>query len=164
MPIFILSLIAIWLMVGFSWFNWIVGLYLTVLTFVVLYAFAIFYRIHASDYLYNQNKKLQNDATNAQKNFENSIAYWPQGMFAVACAVTSTGTTGWVCNEPACPPCSGGPVPNTKSSGCGKGVCGGATRKEEPEVLDDDIDEINPEPVKPQPVIRKRLVRRRRIN
>lgn len=99
-PIFLLSMIAIWLMVGFGWINWIPGLFLSGLVFVILYGFSILYRIHARNFLDNQNQQLQQDANDAQKNFENSVAYFPQGLFAVACAVTATGTTGdWKCNE-----------------------------------------------------------------
>lgn len=115
-PIMILAIIMIWLMVGFGWFDWTAGLFFTVIVFIVLYTFAVMYRIHAHNIINNRSSALKTDAQNAQKNFENSIAYWPQGLFSVACAVTSTGTTGWTCNEvEPCPPCG---VANTRAT-CG---------------------------------------------
>lgn len=96
-PIFILILLAVWFMVGFSWINWVVGLFISGVAFIVLYGFAVFYRIQVQDYLDSQNNKLHGYVDTAQKNLENSVAYWPQGLFAVACAVTSDD---WKCNEP----------------------------------------------------------------
>lgn len=123
MPIFILIIIMIWLMVGFGWFDWAAGLFFTVIAFIVLYGFAVFYRINAHNIINNRSKQLLSDAEAAQANFENSIAYWPQGLFAVACAVTSTGTTGWTCNEVnPCPPCAG--------TARAPGTCGGARNLE----------------------------------
>lgn len=98
-PTFVIILIAIWLMVGFNWISWPVGLFLSVLAFIVLYSFSILYRIQVFGLLSNQNTTWQSNAANVQSNFVNSIAYWPQGLFAVACAVTSTGDTGWTCNS-----------------------------------------------------------------
>lgn len=106
-PTFFIILIAIWLMVGFNWMAWPVGLFLSVLVAVILYVFSILYRIHAQSYFLGQNNTIENEGINAQRNLENSIAYWPQGLFAVACAVTCTGGTGcWSCNQLTCPPCS----------------------------------------------------------
>jgi len=108
-PTMVLLLIIIWLMVGFHWINWVIGLFFTVLVIVILYGFSILYRIHFQSYLRSRNKVIQNQATISQQSFENSIAYWPQGLFAAACAVTCDGTTGcWSCNEnDDCPPCNG---------------------------------------------------------
>ena len=119
-PLFLLSVVAIWLMVGFSWFDWAVGMFLMGLIFIVLYGFSILYRMHAQSYLNDQNTILQNDATNAQNNFENSVAYWPQGLFATACAVTApTGGTGWICNETQdCQSCHKTQNINSKSQAC----------------------------------------------
>lgn len=108
MPVLILLLIIIWLMVGFRWMDWPLGLFFTVLVIVILYGFSIVYRIHFQSWIDSRNTTIQNQATIAQKSFENSIAYWPQGLFAAACAVTCDGTTGcWTCNENNnCPPCN----------------------------------------------------------
>lgn len=131
-PIFLLAMIVIWLMVGFGWFNWVVGLFLSGLVFIVLYGFSMLYRIHAHTFINDQNQQLQQDVSDAQNNFENSIAYWPQGLFAAACAVTATGgASGWTCNEisncPACPS-----IPSETLSGQSRkstrqaAVCGGS--------------------------------------
>lgn len=132
-PIFLLGLIVIWLMVGVGWIDWIVGLFLTALSFLILYGFSMAYRIHAQNFLNNENNQLQNDANAAQTNFENSIAYWPQGLFAVACAVTATGGTGWTCNEPGdcptCPPVGGSISSSNEQLTKMGGVCGSSVIK-----------------------------------
>lgn len=127
-PLFLLSLIVIWLMAGFGWFDWIAGLFLSGLVFIILYGFSMLYRIHAQSFLNDQNNMLQNDANVARQNFEDSVAYFPQGLFAAACAITSTGGTGWVCNNLGdCPTCPARQNSRLKSSCSQKGgVCMGA--------------------------------------
>lgn len=119
-PTLLLILIIIWLMVGFGWMNWVIGLFFTVLAIVILYGFSVLYRIHVQSYLRSQNNRLRSETQGAQSSFENSIAYWPQGLFAAACAVTCDGETGcWTCEDTAggvesaavCSPC------NTSSKG-----------------------------------------------
>lgn len=106
MPTLILVLIVVWLMVGFRWIDWVIGLYFTVIAFVILYGFSILYRLHVQGNFTNKGRKLVDEARRAQQNLENSIAYWPQGLFAAACAVTCDGNTGcWTCNS-ECPPCA----------------------------------------------------------
>lgn len=107
-PLFILSLLTIWLLVGFGWMSWPIGLFLSALMFLIIYGFSLLYRMQANNFLVNQNAIWQNEAINAQDNFEDTVAYWPQGLFGVACSVTSTGGTGWRCNDggddcPGCP-------------------------------------------------------------
>lgn len=106
-PIMIILLIAIWLMVGFKWINWVTALFMSVFVIVVLYAFSVIYRIHVHQLLTNNNATLQKSTSAAQESYQNSIAYWPQGLFAAACAVTCNGETGcWICNNPTnCGPC-----------------------------------------------------------
>ena len=99
MPMLIIILIAIWLMVGFGWFNWVIGIFLTVSAILIIYIFSVVYRIHVQNYLNSRADQRKRDADIAQNNFQNSIAYWPQGLFGVACAITATGTTGWKCNS-----------------------------------------------------------------
>lgn len=105
-PILILIILVIWLMVGFKIFNWEIGVYLSFLSFIILYGFSIGYRMHGQDLIVRKNQTAQQDIIDAQQNFENSIAYWPQGFAGIACAVSETGTTGcsWQCNG-GCPPC-----------------------------------------------------------
>lgn len=108
-PLFIVILVLVWLMVGFGWFSWALGLFLTVLAFGILYSFNIAYRIHADRIMENRKKAFSTFAHDAQSQFENSVAYWPQGMFSVACAVTCDGDDCWSCNEvKSCPPCPPG--------------------------------------------------------
>ena len=144
-PTLILLLILIWLMVGFRWINWVLGLFFTVLVIVILYGFSILYRIHFQNWIRSRNTTIQNEATAAQKSFENSIAYWPQGLFAASCAVTCDGTTGcWTCNDNSnCPPCSGGNRVGTSR------FCG-ASYDEDEEVI-------------PEQQIRKRRIQNRRL-
>jgi hypothetical protein len=106
MPVLILILIVIWLMVGFRWINWVVGLFATTLSIVVMYGFAIAYRVSALRYLNEQGITIKNNLQNAQNNFDQSVAYWPQGLFAATCAI-SKGSEGWTCNDcNPCPPCT----------------------------------------------------------
>lgn len=95
-PTFLFVLVAIWLMVGFTWLTWPAGLFLSVLAFIILYGFALLYRTQVYSFLISQNQDWQNNASSFQANYQDSIAYWPQGLFAAACAV---GGTGWICNE-----------------------------------------------------------------
>lgn len=154
-PVFIVIIIAVWIMVGFGWFNWAIGIYLTGLAFIILYGFSILYRLHTDSFIDSQNTKLQNDAVNAQQNFANSIAYWPQGLFAVASAVNSTGSTGWLCNGP------------TSIQGCASGNCPESKeveRSKDASILDpskssksNDVTALLSKEVK-----RRRIIRRRR--
>lgn len=154
-PTLILLLIIIWLMVGFTWINWVVGLFFSILVIVILYGFSILYRIHAQNYFRSQNQRLLQDSENAQRNFENSVAYWPQGLFAVASTInTPPGGTGWICNGP------------TRASARGRGsrksrACGSVYIEEELDIEEEE--EIEVEEVKPPPKqIRKRRIQRRK--
>ena len=151
MYVVIVVLIIIWMMVGFHWINWVIGLFFTVLVIVILYGFSILYRIHFQNYLRSRNKVIQNQSTIAQQSFENSIAYWPQGLFAAACAVTCDGTTGcWSCNEnDDCPPCNGVRPSRIRQS---SRVCGSPRVEEE----DDDEEDEPPRRVRGRRVQRRK--------
>jgi hypothetical protein len=83
MPTAILLLVAIWVMVGHSWISWPVGLFLTIFLFLIYYLFSIMYRIQM-----DQISKRNSNSDNEYKYLQ-SVALWPQGMLAAACAVTS---------------------------------------------------------------------------
>lgn len=105
-PVLIILLVGVWMAFGYGVYNWIIALFLTVFVVVVMYGAAVFYRLQTQNFLANQSKTVIDNLQQAQDSLENSVAYWPQGLFAVACAVTaSTGTTGWQCNEPGCVDC-----------------------------------------------------------
>jgi hypothetical protein len=100
MPITILLIIFIWLMVGFKRINWALGLFATVFVIVILYSFSIAYRLNVQTYVRNRQSSLNNEIEQAEENYRNSVAYWNQGLFAAACAVTCTGGTGcWSCQK-----------------------------------------------------------------
>lgn len=150
-PTFVLAMLAVWLMVGFGWFDWMAGLFLSVLIFFILYSFSLFYRIQAHNFLTNQNHLFQNEAVISQSNFEDSIAYFPQGLFAVACAVTSDGD-GWVCNDPPDP---NGPT-GINGLAANKQSCCSIKAKKKPEP--------EPEP-EPEPIIEPpKRIKRHRLN
>lgn len=97
-PVILTFWIAIWLMVGFGWVAWGAGLFLSVLAVIILYGFSIIYRIQVENFLNSAHPQLPVSAGD----FGDNLAYWPQGLFAAACALTaSTGTTGWTCNAPS---------------------------------------------------------------
>ena len=75
-------------MVQFNWFTWPPGIFLTLLAFYILYGFSILYRVHAKNFIDSQNIWFTDNLQDAQSRYENSLAYWPQGLFAIACAVT----------------------------------------------------------------------------
>lgn len=97
--LFIIFLLLILLGVGIGLISWMVALFLIGTIFIILYTFSLIYRIQVSSFTNSQHQDIQQHATTSQNNFQNSIAYWPQGLFAVAAAVTSHGCTGWTCNE-----------------------------------------------------------------
>lgn len=136
MPVLILILVALWLMVGFGWIQWAPALYLSILSFIILYGFSILYRISAQNYLNKQLSSLKNIAHTYNDNFQSTIAYLPQGLFAVACAVSSDGQSdAWTCNNaPTCPPC---PKAQFRPA-CRGGVCIGAENVSEDDPSDDD--------------------------
>ncbi len=103
-PVLLLGLTVIWLGVGFGWFNWVVGIFLSLLAFVLHYGFSIAFRINAIGWLRTQNDENVAYYQGLETAFENSIAYWPQGLFAAACAITCDDPNNecWTCNNPGC--------------------------------------------------------------
>lgn len=117
-PILILTIIGIWLMVGFNWFDWPIGVFLTVIAVVILYGSSILYRLSLKAFIESKNRELTEGATGFNTSFADSLAYWPQGFAAAACAVTREGGTGgtWVCNDnPTCPGCPPRPLQSTSN-------------------------------------------------
>lgn len=90
-PTLLLSIIVIWLGVAYKWFNWVVGLFLTVLAIIVLYGFSVLYRFTAKTWLREQNQASLVVAQSLEKDFEDSVAFWPQALFDVSCAVVNAG-------------------------------------------------------------------------
>lgn len=98
LPITILLSIVVWIMVIVGWFNWVVGFYITTLVWIVLYGSSIAYRIHLTTILRNRFNKLINEASEAQKTYEQSVALMPQALLAVASAITTpAGQDPWIC-------------------------------------------------------------------
>jgi len=96
--VFILLVILIWIMVSTKLINALTGLYLTLITFIVLYYFSVIYRISLRTSLQKRNEYIHSKIDEAQTNFESSIAYYPQTLYAIASAVMN-GCDGWTCNE-----------------------------------------------------------------
>lgn len=135
-PIMLLILVGLWLMVGVGWIGWGPALYLSLLSFIVLYGFSILFRVHAQLYLNEQLKSLKNLSGTYNSNFQSTIAYLPQGLFAVASSVASNGhANAWTCNNN--PPNNSSHRLTPKS--CRNGVCGA-----DPVTEDDSIDDITP--------------------
>jgi uncharacterized membrane protein YecN with MAPEG domain len=106
-PIAILFIILIWMMVGFGLMAWPVGIYISMFVIVVLFAFAAAYRLHTTHHNNNRFMNLQQITNQNLQAYQNSIAYIPQGLFAVACALTCEGTTGcWQCNNNSSSSCT----------------------------------------------------------
>lgn len=98
-PAALLIIILIWIMVGFRRMAWELGLFLTVFVVVVMYTFSIAYRTHFNSFIAGRNSRVQTQLNSAQKNFQDSLAYWPEGMFAAACAVTCDNNNCWGCHN-----------------------------------------------------------------
>jgi len=100
LPILGVLLVIIWVMVIAGWIHWMTGIIASIFVFVALYGTSILYRIIMTNQSNSTNEILQKLAQQGQNNFQNSLPYWPQGFFAMACAITApTGTSGWECNE-----------------------------------------------------------------
>lgn len=83
-PSFILFTIIIWVMVIQGSLNWVAGLFLTILVFIILYSFVIAYRIQLDNFHNKHHQEIILQFEEAQTNYENSLAYWPRGLFEVA--------------------------------------------------------------------------------
>lgn len=96
-PILFLIWVIIWTMVWFGWFNWVVGLFMSSFALVILYGSSVLYRVTARLWLNENYDNIQQNTQILQDSFENSVAYWVQGLLAAACAVT--------CEDPESPDC-----------------------------------------------------------
>jgi len=115
-PVLFLFFIIIWLNVGFGRTTWELGLFFTVLVVVILYGFSIAYRVHFDTYLRNRSRIIQQELNQSSTSFQNSIAYWPQALFATACTITCDSNC-WKCNGSGnCPPCRPNNVVNNTPS------------------------------------------------
>jgi len=100
LPMVLIITMAIWLLVLFSFVPWAAGIYLTLFSFIIIYGFSVAYRYHSERWLNNRNALVERELSEYQTNYEDSIAYWPQGLYAVAGCITATGGTGgWSCNK-----------------------------------------------------------------
>jgi hypothetical protein len=100
-PIMLVLIIGIWLAVIAYWMTWPPALFLTCLVFVILYGFNMLYRTVALNSVDEDDEELKNRLLEAQNNFNHSIAYWPQALYAVSCAISGNGSPGtWICNVP----------------------------------------------------------------
>jgi len=96
-PIMFLSWILIWIGFGYGMYDWPLALLLSTLTFIVLYFASVFYRINAQVYLDQRNTFIKDNVDASQQAFNDSVAFWPQAMYAIACAVAGDD---WECNDP----------------------------------------------------------------
>lgn len=85
LPVMLVFLIIIWIMVGFGYMNWMVGIYATLIIFMILYISSIFYRTRAQNYLSSQNINVINIVEATQRNFLESIPYWQRALSAISC-------------------------------------------------------------------------------
>lgn len=117
-PVMILILIIIWIFVGTGRMAWAVGLFFSVLTIIILYGFSVAYRIAAENSYHRYYQGRRSAAQQAQQSYQDSVAYWFQGILAASCAITCQDdcdpTDCWTCNpvEPDCG-CTGNKSCNT---------------------------------------------------
>lgn len=93
LPIGLLFFIAIWLMVGFGWIIWPVGIFLTMFLVIIVYIFNITYRVEAQaavDRIIDQeNETDEEEVENLQNKMKTFVAYLPQLIHAIATAIKS---------------------------------------------------------------------------
>lgn len=101
--LFTLCAIVILLLVLFELTSWPVGLLLLVLVFFILFTLSLVYSFSAQKMIDNNSTQVTNTISNNSNNFQNTVAYWPQGLFGVASALTNSATGGtgavWPCNN-----------------------------------------------------------------
>lgn len=81
--------VAIWLMVGFGWLNWVVGIYLSMLLILIVYIFDVVYRINAQHAIDNVVDE-QTSSSSSSSNMETFVAYLPQLVHAIGTALNSS--------------------------------------------------------------------------
>ena len=123
-PVLLLILIILGILIFASKLRWEVGLLFALLAIYLLYGFSIAYRIVAQNSYHDQYAQLQNQASSNAKAYQQSVAYYPQGLLAVSCAITCNGacdpTTCWTCNDKSkCKP-KPNPCKCTKGRSCHK--------------------------------------------
>lgn len=93
-PILVLTVLAIWLMVGAGWFGWVVGLILTLVIIVILYAFTIFLRISLANFADAIVAELEEVTTQYRAAIVDAIPRLPRAFLAGICAYVNEE---WIC-------------------------------------------------------------------
>lgn len=94
-----IAIIVLVMLVLVGVFTWSTGIILAVVAFLIIYSISLAYSFGAQRMINDQSSQILDAVTNEQSNFQNTVAYWPQGLFGIASALTATGTTGiWPCN------------------------------------------------------------------
>lgn len=100
-----LAIIILAILVLVSVLTWPMGIIIAVLIFLSLYTISLAYTLGAQRMIDDQSSQILETVTNEQSNFQNTVAYWPQGLFGIASTLTATGATGatgiWPCNTGA---------------------------------------------------------------
>ena len=108
-PLGLIILIGIWILAIVGTFTWPLALFLSIFLFIILYLLSIAYRNQAEHSLNSRNTQLRTIVSESQTNFQNSVALFPQALYAIACAITGNG---WRCNptvlsQSSCASCVG---------------------------------------------------------
>lgn len=98
-PMFLLVIIFSLVLFFMGSINWVVMVYLVTISFIGLYFLSYAYRTILFDLFSKENKKISNSLEKWNETYQNSIAYLPQALAAVSCAVVNKDNP-WKCNNP----------------------------------------------------------------
>lgn len=128
-PLIIITLIVVWVLVGFGWIAWEAGFWYSVFVITILMIFKVGFSLHGQSWIKKQGQIIALAANQSQADFENAVAYFPAATYAVACAVNGDC---WNCDCVVCGSGSGetcGPCKDKKKhhdhDGNGNGRGGG---------------------------------------
>jgi len=79
-PMIIISIIVIWIVVGFGWIDWPLGLFLSMFITLIIYSFSIGYRLQSQKLMEFNRDNLSHNLQSIQSNISSSIPHLSQGL------------------------------------------------------------------------------------
>lgn len=86
-PLIIITLIVVWVLVGFGMIAWEAGFWYSVFVITILMIFKVGFSLHGQSWIKKQAQLIVTGVNQSQADFENAVAYFPAAQYAVACAV-----------------------------------------------------------------------------
>jgi hypothetical protein len=102
-PMFLIVVLVALIFVLLGHINWIAGAFMIVIGFLVIYYLSYSYRTIIVDLNDKENKRIKESLEAWKMQYQNSLAYLPQAIAAIACAVVKNGSEdAWKCNPKPC--------------------------------------------------------------